>query len=99
MPTLLIKFLPYILIGTIAYGSYLYISILRTENKTLKENNIALKKNIITQKSKCEEDIAIEKSNVKIKEVIKYKTRYIKKVNKDEKPTNDKFRLDTNTVE
>lgn len=99
MYTLILRFLPYIAVFALALFSYWYISNLRSENKTLKANNLVLKQNIITQQSKCEEDIAIEKANVKIKEVIKYKTKYIKRVVEDEKLTNDKFMLNTNTVQ
>lgn len=83
----------------LAFFGYMYVANLQDELETLEYNNQVLKNNIITQQSKCEEDIAIEKANIKIKTIVKWKTKYIKKVDKDEEPTNDKFMLNTNTVQ
>ena len=99
MYSLILKFLPYILIVAVSVGGYKYVTYLQSEVNILRQNIATLQANIITQKSKCEEDIAIEKANVKIKTKIKYVNKYIERVKKDEVPSNDKFMLDTSTVQ
>ncbi len=100
---MILKALVAVLIFVSGLCVYLYFSnsYYKSENETLTLNNKTLKANIITQQSKCEEDIAIEKANVKIqtkvKEVIKYRIKYIKE-GKNEEATNDKFMLDTGTI-
>ena len=99
MSALILRFLPYILIAVATVGGYKYVTYLQSEVNILRQNIATLQANIITQKNKCEEDIAIEKANVKIKTKIKYVNKYIKRVKKDEVPSNNKFMLFDSTVQ
>ena len=99
MNTLILRFLPYVIVFLLAFGGYKYVEYLKQEINILKENVTILKANLITQKSKCEEDIAIEKANMKIKTKIKYVNKYIERVKENEVPDNDKFMLFDSTVQ
>ena len=99
MNTLILRFLPYVIVFLLVFGGYKYVEYLKQEINILKENVTILKANLITQKSKCEEDIAIEKANMKIKTKIKYVNKYIERVKENEVPGNDKFMLFDSTVQ